>query len=85
MLLKYSPLVNCGPPKCTKTALFLSLGLRRRALGLFKTSTTTALVQKIAKENADADAVVKKVAEMEQAGGGRRTHSTGDSVSRLSR
>ena len=44
-------------------------------------------MQKIAKENEDADEVMKKVSEMEAAAANstRRTFSTGDSGSRLSR
>lgn len=34
-------------------------GLKRRAVGLFKTTTTTALLQKIAKTCSDAAEVVK--------------------------
>ena len=41
-------------------------GLKRRALGLFKTNSTTALIQKISKDNADADDVMRRVAEIEQ-------------------
>lgn len=45
----------------------LSNGLKRRALGLFKTNSTTALLQKVAK-NCDAAAQVwKKVIEIENA------------------
>ncbi len=83
---------------CTCQALLLPYvdlvsfpGLRRRALGLFKTSTTAALVQKISRDDEDADAVTRRVAEIEReqqraaAAAGRRTHSAGDSGSRLSR
>ena len=41
-------------------------GLKRRALGLFKTNSTTALIQKISKDNADADDVMRRVADIEQ-------------------
>ncbi|TRY80317.1 hypothetical protein TCAL_11740 [Tigriopus californicus] len=58
--------------------------LKRRALGLFKTSSTMALMQKLVKENKDAEEVMKKVTEIEQ-GSGRRAHSTGDSGSKLTR
>ena len=44
----------------------MSAGLKRRALGLFKTNSTTALIQKISKDNADADDVMRRVAEIEQ-------------------
>ena len=36
------------------------LGLRRRALGLFKTSSSLALLQKISRENEDASAILKR-------------------------
>ncbi len=54
-------------------------GLKRRALGLFKTNSTTALMQKISRENADSEDVMRRVAEIEQEGS-KRTHSTGDST-----
>ena len=44
----------------------VSAGLKRRALGLFKTNSTTALIQKISKDNADADDVMRRVADIEQ-------------------
>ena len=43
----------------------LSNGLKRRALGLFKTNSTTALFQKVAKNCDEAALVLKKVAEVE--------------------
>jgi len=47
-------------------------------------SSTTALIQKIAKEQEDAKIVVEKVAEIEKASAiQRRAHSTGDSSSSL--
>lgn len=65
---------------CAVVDTCLSLGLKRRALGLFKTNSTTALMQKVSKDNADADDVMRRVAEIEQVGPGKRTHSTGDST-----
>ena len=44
-------------------------------------SSTTALIQKLAKECEDANHVVKKVEEVELAQGSKRTYSAGDSVS----
>ena len=35
-------------------------------MGLFKTNSTTALIQKVSKDNADADDVMRRVAEIEQ-------------------
>ena len=43
----------------------LSHGLRRRALGLFRTSSTTALLHKVAKSFAAADVVSKLVLQAE--------------------
>lgn len=43
----------------------LSQGLRRRALGLFKTSSTTALLHKMAKNFEPALVISQKVQEME--------------------
>lgn len=43
----------------------LSQGLKRRALGLFKTNSTTALLQKVAKNCESAALVLKKVNEIE--------------------
>lgn len=42
-------------------------GLRRRALGLFKTSSTTALLHKMAKNFEPASIISQKVQEMENA------------------
>eukprot|EP00095_Tigriopus_kingsejongensis_P009031 snap_masked-scaffold458_size165745-processed-gene-0.3 protein:Tk09031 transcript:snap_masked-scaffold458_size165745-processed-gene-0.3-mRNA-1 annotation:"small g protein signaling modulator 1-like" len=69
---------------CSVVDNCLSLGLKRRALGLFKTSSTMALMQKLVKENEDAEEVMKRVVAIDQISG-RRTHSTGDSGSKLSR
>ena len=51
----------------------------------FVNSSTTALMQKIAKEFDEAKFVMDKVVEMEQAAnaGQKRAHSTGDSSSSL--
>lgn len=45
----------------------LSNGLKRRALGLFKTNSTTALLQKVAKNCEPAALVLTKVTEIEGA------------------
>ena len=45
----------------------LSHGLKRRALGLFKTNSTTALLQKIAKLHEPAAKVMRIVCEIENA------------------
>jgi hypothetical protein len=43
----------------------LSQGLRRRALGLFKTSSTTALLHKVAKGFGPAAVISRKVQDIE--------------------
>ncbi|XP_055913352.1 small G protein signaling modulator 2-like isoform X2 [Eupeodes corollae] len=50
---------------CAAVEACLSQGLRRRALGLFKTSSTTALLHKIAKSCPEAEIISKKVQESE--------------------
>ncbi|KAH1012026.1 hypothetical protein HUJ04_001273 [Dendroctonus ponderosae] len=57
----------------------LSQGLRRRALGLFKTSSTTALLHKIAKHCPEADRISQKVQELENVNVNRRSSSSSDS------
>ena len=54
-------------------------GLKRRAVGLFKTSTTTALLQKIAKTCPDAAEVVKIIED------DNRSHEEPTSLLSLSR
>ncbi|XP_017484087.1 PREDICTED: small G protein signaling modulator 2, partial [Rhagoletis zephyria] len=67
---------------CAAVEACLSQGLRRRALGLFKTSSTTALLHKIAKSSEDAEHISKKVLEIEAADPSKRSSSSGDSVNR---
>lgn len=50
---------------CAAVEACLSQGLRRRALGLFKTSSTTALLHKMAKNFEPASIISQKVQEME--------------------
>lgn len=57
------------------------LGLRRRALGLFKTSSTTALLHKIAKHSPEAANISKKVQELENLEP-RRSSSSSDSLTK---
>lgn len=57
-------------------------GLRRRALGLFKTSSTTALLHKIAKHSKEAALVSKKVQEIENSDPNRRSSSSSDSLTK---
>ncbi|XP_054729141.1 small G protein signaling modulator 1 [Anastrepha obliqua] len=67
---------------CAAVEACLSHGLRRRALGLFKTSSTTALLHKIAKSCEDAEHISKKVLEIEAADPSKRSSSSSDSVNR---
>ncbi|XP_052856106.1 small G protein signaling modulator 1 isoform X1 [Drosophila gunungcola] len=70
---------------CGAVEACLSHGLRRRALGLFKTSSTTALIQKIAKICPEADYVSRRLLELElaqesNAVSGKRSSSSSDSI-----
>ncbi|XP_059222340.1 small G protein signaling modulator 1 isoform X2 [Stomoxys calcitrans] len=70
---------------CGAVEACLSHGLRRRALGLFKTSSTTALIQKIAKACPEADYVSRRLLEIEVAiesstVAGKRSCSSSDSI-----
>ncbi|XP_025834063.1 small G protein signaling modulator 1-like, partial [Agrilus planipennis] len=67
---------------CSAVEACLSQGLRRRALGLFKTSSTTALLHKIAKHCPEADIISKKVIEMENSDVNRRSSSSSDSTTK---
>lgn len=61
---------------CGAVEACLSQGLRRRALGLFKTSSTTALLHKIAKHSAEAANISKKVQELENFEPNRKSSSS---------
>ncbi|ALC48611.1 CG32506 [Drosophila busckii] len=70
---------------CGAVEACLSHGLRRRALGLFKTSSTTALIQKIAKVCPEADYVSRRLLELElaqenHAVSNKRSSSSSDSI-----
>ncbi|XP_067639630.1 small G protein signaling modulator 1-like [Eurosta solidaginis] len=67
---------------CAAVEACLSQGLRRRALGLFKTSSTTALLHKIAKSCEDAELISKRVLEIETVDPNKRSSSSSDSVNR---
>lgn len=69
---------------CASVDACLSHGLKRRALGLFKTSSTTALVQKIARFCPDAEVISKLVQETELNDSGGRFSYSGDSLSKIS-
>ncbi|XP_023018015.2 small G protein signaling modulator 1 isoform X2 [Leptinotarsa decemlineata] len=67
---------------CGAVEACLSQGLRRRALGLFKTSSTTALLHKIARHSPEAANISKKVQEIENTDPNRRSSSSSDSVTK---
>ncbi|XP_065167167.1 small G protein signaling modulator 1-like [Atheta coriaria] len=67
---------------CAAVEACLSQGLRRRALGLFKTSSTTALLHKIAKHCEEAAVISRRVQEIENADPTRRSSSSSDSVTK---
>ncbi|XP_045119752.1 small G protein signaling modulator 1-like isoform X2 [Portunus trituberculatus] len=68
---------------CGAVEACLSHGLKRRTLGLFKTSSTTALIHKVSKSFSPAATVSKIVQEIENSDAGRRSSGSGDSASRL--
>ncbi|XP_032597342.2 small G protein signaling modulator 1 [Drosophila grimshawi] len=67
---------------CAAVETCLSQGLRRRALGLFKTSSTTALLHKIAKTCAEAEHISKMVQAIEASDPNKRSSSSSDSFNR---
>ncbi|KAF2897510.1 hypothetical protein ILUMI_08666 [Ignelater luminosus] len=67
---------------CGAVEACLSQGLRRRALGLFKTSSTTALLHKIAKHSPEAALISKRVIELENIDPNRRSSSSSDSTTK---
>lgn len=67
---------------CAAVEACLSQGLRRRALGLFKTSSTTALLHKIAKLCPDAEHISKKVQDIEANDPNKRSSSSSESFNR---
>lgn len=67
---------------CATVEACLIQGLRRRALGLFKTSSTTALLHKIGKHCPEAADVSQMVQSIESADPNKRSSSSGDSTSK---
>lgn len=65
---------------CGAVEACLSHGLRRRALGLFKTSSTTALLHKISSNCDEAAYVSKRIHEIEAADPSKRSSSSSDSI-----
>ncbi|XP_037089913.1 small G protein signaling modulator 1-like [Pollicipes pollicipes] len=68
---------------CASVDVCLSHGLRRRALGLFKTNSTTALLHKIGRSCEAAALISRRLQQMESAEPGRRSSSSGDSSSKI--
>lgn len=67
---------------CATVEACLSQGLRRRALGLFKTSSTTALLHKVAKHCPEAQYISKRVLDIEHSDPNKRSSSSSDSTSK---
>lgn len=67
---------------CATVEACLSQGLRRRALGLFKTSSTTALLHKIGKHCTEAGEISQMVQDIESTDPHKRSSSSGDSTSK---
>ncbi|EDW75228.1 uncharacterized protein Dwil_GK19805 [Drosophila willistoni] len=67
---------------CGAVEACLSQGLRRRALGLFKTSSTTALLHKIAKMCPEAEHISKMVQQIEANDPNKRSSSSSESFNR---
>lgn len=67
---------------CAAVEACLSQGLLRRALGLFKTSSTTALLHKVAKHCIEAKQISQKVSAIENSDPTKRSSSSGDSTSK---
>lgn len=60
----------------------LRQGLRRRALGLFKTSSTTALLHKVGKHCEEAAFISQMIQDIENSDPTKRSSSSGDSTSK---
>lgn len=67
---------------CAAVEACLSQGLRRRALGLFKTSSTTALLHKVAKHCPEAYFISKMVSDIENTEPTKRSSSSSDSTNK---
>lgn len=65
---------------CSSVESCLSQGLRRRALGLFKSSSTTALLHKVAKHCPEAAVISQRVLDLENSEPGKRSSSSSDSI-----
>lgn len=65
---------------CGSVETCLAQGLRRRALGLFKSSSTTALLHKVAKHCPEAAVISQRVLDLENSDPGKRSSSSSDSI-----
>ncbi|GFY39377.1 small G protein signaling modulator 1 [Trichonephila inaurata madagascariensis] len=68
---------------CAAVDACLSHSLKRRALGLFKTNSTTALLQKLSKNYEEAAEIARMVAEIENIDPNKRSASSSDSTNKL--
>lgn len=73
---------GCVTSLCGAVEACLSQGLKRRALGLFKTSSTTALLHKIAKHCPEAASISRKVQDIENIDPNKRSSSSSDSLTK---
>ncbi|XP_067015319.2 small G protein signaling modulator 2 [Anabrus simplex] len=67
---------------CAAVEACLSQGLRRRALGLFKTSSTTALLHKVGKSFEPAAVISRMVQDIENTDPNRRSSSSSESTNK---
>ncbi|XP_037033579.1 small G protein signaling modulator 1-like isoform X1 [Bradysia coprophila] len=67
---------------CAAVEACLRQGLRRRALGLFKTSSTTALLHKVGKHCEEAAFISQMIQDIENSDPTKRSSSSGDSTSK---
>ncbi|CAG7826966.1 unnamed protein product, partial [Allacma fusca] len=68
---------------CAAVETCVSHGLKRRALGLFKSSSTTALLHKVAKSFQPAARIVQLIAEVENCDPNKRSSSGSESTSKI--
>ncbi|XP_035708467.1 small G protein signaling modulator 2 isoform X1 [Folsomia candida] len=74
---------GCITSLCSSVEACVSHGLKRRALGLFKSSSTAALLHKVAKSCQPAATIVQLVAEVENCDPNKRSSSGSESASKL--
>lgn len=74
---------SCVSALCCAIDACLSHGLRRRALGLFKTNSTMALLQKVAKNHEPSASLFSIVLQIEKNSDNKRSSSSSDSLTAL--